>query len=405
MKLKISSPIARPQPHCHKGMYLLILLQLALLLSACAPILPIETTPSLTGYLPLTSTPIPGEAHIPAPSPSAVPALSSTSTQARQSLPTEVRKASGLSIDVMEGSGPPYETVISLPVGEGNVQYRGLSASEGLIEGPNALGVFSDGTFGLADPAAGSLLRFSPAGELLNRVELRAVGIHMLSGMAISGNDFLVLEAGFGPDPQVYRIYRVTPSGEVSATYDLPDWARLESGLTGISAWQTGEVFVELGGSRTYLFMTAAGDLAAQPVVAPVGPGNIRLQAPQRNLAYRITTRFTYDLGSVRLLTVNEDGSFFVVREDVIDQQVIRVDQTVHWLDERGEQLGIARMPQDECLYYVPGNLAVGPAGQVYGLIPRQDRLDIVHLIFYQQLDALHPEADIPYVKGYLEVQ
>jgi hypothetical protein len=405
MKRKAFIYTLRAQPQgCHVKT-LLLLFSLALFLPACTSTQPAEPLPTPASQIMDTTTPEPTLANTHTPSPPAAPTFASSLTPQGLDLPAPAPEAGPPLIQVQAGSGPNYELVFSVPVGEGSVQYRGQSAPEGLVEGPNALGVFADGSFGLADPASGSLVRLSPAGELLNLVELRAVGIHMLSGFATSINDFLVLEAGFGPEPQVYRIYRVTQDGEVTATYDLPDWARLESGLTGISAWQTGEVYLELGGNRAYLFVTKEGELAAQPVVAPLEPGMIRWQPPDGEQAYRLETRLTFALGGLRLLSANLDGSFFVIREDLIDQEIISVDQTVHFMNELGEQVGVARMPQDESLYYAPGALASGPDGQVYGLVPRQDSLDIVRLIFYEQLDALRPEAAIPHVRGYSEGQ
>ena len=400
MILSFLSPLPSARNHGFFGKLVLFLIILWMLV-ACAPDQPGEIGQIRTSPSPNTPTSHPTQLQIPTFTSPAIPTDTPPSLPSPHTNPSKTPDTTGLSLIIQDGPGPGYELVFSLPVGEGGVQYRGLAAPEGLIEGPNVLGVFADGTFGLADPATSSLLRFSVDGQLLNRVELRAVGIHMLSGMAVSNNDFMVLEAGFGPDPQIYRIYRITQGGQVSDTYDLPEWARLDGGLSGISAWQTGEVLLEMGGSRTYLFVTAAGELAEQPVVAPLEIGVIRWSSVDGEQGYTLSTSFSYGLGGLRLLSPNRDGTFFVVREDVIDQQVIQVDQTVHWMNEQSEQLGLARMPQAESLYYVPGNLAVGPDGQVYGLIPHQDRLDVIRLIFYHQLEPLEPEAMPPLIQGY----
>ena len=46
--------------------------------------------------------------------------------------------------------------------------------------------------------------------------------------------------------------------------------------------------------------------------------------------------------------SANPDGSFFVLRTDVVDDSIIQFDQTIHWLDPNGAQLGIARFPLAE---------------------------------------------------------
>lgn len=297
---------------------------------------------------------------------------------------------------------PAYEVVFSLPVGESGAEYKGAGIPDASIEGPSALGVFFDNTFAIADPACMCLLRFSPSGELMNYVSLASVNIHMLSDMAVLGEDFLVLEAGFGPAPEIYRVFRVSPEGELRDSFDLPDWARLETGLSGIHTWPGGEVLLEMeGGSKSYLLMNAAGmhmagqevgryDLSAQPT------GELVWKDPAGARMYTIRSEFTYANGSLTVLSANLDGSFFVLRTDVVDDSIIQVDQTIHWLDPNGAQLGLARFPLAESYYYVSSSLAVGADASVYALIPRANQVDIVRLLFYEQLAPLTPIASPP---------
>jgi hypothetical protein len=331
---------------------------------------------------------------------------STLSTSLSPVLPQDIAR-SKLPITVQEGQGPNYELVFSLPVGEDGVQYRGEGIPDALVEGPSALGVFSDGTFAIADQACQCLLRFSQTGELLNRVGLQSLNIHLLSDMTAAGEDFLVLEAGFGPMPEIYRVYRVSPGGELTDTFDLPGWARHETGLSGISSWPSGEILLEMeGGSRSYLLLDANGRMAAGQEMSRYGPGStaereLSWKDPETPANLTISTDFTFGIGGLRLLSLNPDRSIHVLRMDMVDEIVIQVDQTVHWISEKGDLLGIARYPQSESYYYIENSLAAGPDGNVYALIPRPERVDVVRLNFYADLEPLLPGAVIPDLNVY----
>jgi hypothetical protein len=88
-----------------------------------------------------------------------------------------------------------------------------------------------------------------------------------------------------------------------------------------------------------------------------------------------------------------------VLRTDVVADNLIQVDQTIHWFSAAGSPLGMARFPQYESYYYVHSSLAVGPEGYVYALIPRPEQVDVVRLLFYQQLPPLIPSAVSPSVQ------
>jgi hypothetical protein len=89
----------------------------------------------------------------------------------------------------------------------------------------------------------------------------------------------------------------------------------------------------------------------------------------------KLETQLTTGLGGLKLLGVLADGSVYVVREDVVAQQPVK---TVHYVSADGLQLGVARVPIAEAYYYVMRNLAVGPDGYVYSLLPRPDAVYIV---------------------------
>ena len=93
------------------------------------------------------------------------------------------------------------------------------------------------------------------------------------------------------------------------------------------------------------------------------------------------------------------DGSVYVVREDVVaEQPMITVDQTVHYISANGLQLGVARAPIAEAYYYVIRNLAIGPDGYVYSLLPRPSDVHIIRLKLFKSIAPLVPNAVAPLV-------
>jgi hypothetical protein len=405
MILSIFSLLARFRNITFPAILRKVLAIFVLVLSACtaSP----QTQPAQTGPGQTTQTSYPGIVDATTQTPPAAPIQPSTSSTSLSPVLPQDNGTSELPIIVQEGRGSDYELVFSLPVGEDGVQYRGEGVPDALVEGPSALGVFSDGTFAMADQACQCLLRFSQAGELLNRVGLQSLNIHILSDMAAAGEDFLVLEAGFGPMPEIYRVYRVSPSGELRDTFDLPGWARHETGLSGISSWPSGEILLEMeGGSRSYLLLDANGRMAAGQEMSRYGTGStaereLSWKDPETGANLTVSTDFTFGIGGLRLLSLNPDNSIHVLRMDMVDETVIQVDQTIHWISGKGDQLGVARFPQNESYYYVENSLATGPDGNVYALIPRPERVDVVRLIFYSDLEPLLPGAVIPDLNVY----
>ncbi len=110
-------------------------------------------------------------------------------------------------------------------------------------------------------------------------------------------------------------------------------------------------------------------------------------------------TRLSEGLGGLRFLEVLPDGSFYLLRSDVMPITPIKVDQTIHYVDRNGVVQGMARIPSSEFFYPPNRNAAIGPDGEVYVLLPRRDSIDIVRLIFYKELEALIPGAVIPHIE------
>jgi hypothetical protein len=109
-------------------------------------------------------------------------------------------------------------------------------------------------------------------------------------------------------------------------------------------------------------------------------------------------TQTTYGNGGLFFLNINHNGSFYLVRDDVVTPSIITVDQTIHYIDENGVVQGVARVPLSEFYYPITRNTAVSPNGEVFALLPRPDSLDIIRLNFYQELEPLIPGAVVPQI-------
>lgn len=304
---------------------------------------------------------------------------------------------------VTGGPGPLYDLVFSIPVGQDNIQYRGLDVPGMETTGPNNLVVLPDGAFVIADLIGNRLLWYSPVGELLREVDLYALDILNVSHLRAAGEGLILLEVSFRVAPERYKVHRLSAAGELLASYEVPEGLHLEDGLSGIGAGCGGEILVELqGGAQVYRLFETDGthSFRYSPEGYPCeGRFYKMLLGPLAVLGEaRVESTSTFGFGGLSLLQANRDGSSYVIRDDVVRDPVILVDRTVHFMDARGRQVGVARVPIDERLYVVSGELAVGPDGAVYHLIPRRDRLDVVRLNFYEALEPLLPDAQPPVI-------
>jgi hypothetical protein len=97
-------------------------------------------------------------------------------------------------------------------------------------------------------------------------------------------------------------------------------------------------------------------------------------------------------------LDVLPDGSFYLVRSDVVNESKIRVDTTIHYIGADGVIKGAARIPNSEFYIYVEHSMAINSKGEVFVLLPRLHSVDVLHLNFYRQLEPLIPSAAIPQI-------
>ena len=299
-----------------------------------------------------------------------------------------------------EQAGVYYETVLTIPVGEAGVAYRGVDTPGMDITGPNALAVLSDMSVVVADLIGNRLLRYDPTGKLLGIINLYAREIVNIWDLVAFKDELILLEISLDIPPERYRVNRLTSDGKLLTSYDIPKGYHLQDGLTGISVDCEGQILLEIkGGQAFYRLVDPKGNLNARNGYLCNGK-TYRVESTQLVAGdVKLETQLTTGLGGLKLLGVLADGSVYVVREDVVAQQpVITVDQTVHYVSADGLQLGVARVPIAEAYYYVMRNLAVGPDGYVYSLLPRPDAVYVVRLKLFKSIAPLVPNAVAPLV-------
>jgi len=128
-----------------------------------------------------------------------------------------------------------YETVLTIPVGEAGVAYRGVDIPGMEVTGPNALAILSDGSIVVADLIGNRLLRYDLKGRLLEIIDLYAKEIVNMWDLVAFKDELILLEISLDISPERYRVNRLTSNGELLTSYDLPKGYRLPDGLTGIS--------------------------------------------------------------------------------------------------------------------------------------------------------------------------
>jgi hypothetical protein len=298
------------------------------------------------------------------------------------------------------------------------------------ITGPNALAVLPDGSFIIADLIGNRLLQYSPSGTLLKAFDLSSIDVVNISDLVTHGSELYLLEISFNTSPVRCRVDRLGP-GEVNGwnlveKYDIPQGFCSEGGLSGIFVDQAGRLLLEIaGGSQVYLLADTRQAPGMTPEPSSSGPPTSSTPPPPPEPAdgysyygrlYRVEngqpgdnpryqagdvtvqTTLSHGLGGFRFLDAFPNGQSYLIRNDVVDDQTIQVDQTVSVIGSDGIQLSVARFPVAESLYYIYRNLAVGPDGAVYGLLPREKTLDVIRLNFFANLPPLIPTAAEPVI-------
>jgi hypothetical protein len=172
-------------------------------------------------------------------SPTATTALQPTDTNVTSNPPITIETNPTPALLIQEEMGPLYEEVVTIPVGEDGVQYRGVGIPNMEITGPNALAVLPDESFVVADLIDNRLLRYDSAGHLLKTIDLYPRDIVNITDLRASETGLFVLEISFNVAPPRYKVHHLSFEGDLKASYEIPESFHLENGLSGMGQSST----------------------------------------------------------------------------------------------------------------------------------------------------------------------
>ncbi len=292
----------------------------------------LETVPS-------THSPHPTFALIGTPTPTST-LLTIIKTNCSTIEPTDVIKPV-----IHEEKRGNYSVLFSIPVGNGTeIQYRGGGDTE--INGPNAIAVLPDNSILIADIVGNRIFGYDQTGRLLKIIDLEPLGIFNVVDMRVNANEIYLLEI----NGKSYRVIRLNPEGNILNSDEFSPNLSIGVGgltlanvLTGITIDCEGSIFLEAAdGSEFFRLVDVMRNLPYSNiakdyicngrnyrVVNPGPKGTPKVVAGN----FSVETQLTTGLGGFRLLDVLNDGGFYIIREDVVNEQVINVDQTIHFLE------------------------------------------------------------------------
>jgi hypothetical protein len=284
--------------------------------------------------------------------------------------------------------GKDYEIVVSLPVGGADgVNYANVGIPEIEVTGPASFTITRDGSFLIADTSTSRILFVSQESTV------RAISVPDARGivdLAVAKNgDVLTLD--FGQD----AIHRVKPDGAVERI-SLPTDAR-SNGLTGIAVTKTGEIVLEQKGGSKLVNLKGAQirsqELHDKEVSVSLpnltntdsGRGHGEILMGDKAIAVDVPNT----LVGLQVLGLDQAGGVFISVDELVSFPAIAIDETIRHYDKAGELIGIARVPLTERFTYTQRGVVVGDDGNVYAMVPRPDRLDVVRLLFKKAIPPI----------------
>jgi hypothetical protein len=310
-----------------------------------------------------------------------------------------------------EQPGPLYDTLVQIPVGEQGILYRGAGVPDMQPVGPNGIVVTPDGVIVIGDLYGNRLMRYDLAGNYLGDIDLDALGILNISDLVGIGNSLYILEISFNVLPERYRVNQLTSEGRLVSQYELPKGYHFEDELFGLAVGYSPEgeprILIQLGNadtSRYYLLPKTPQGLPEKLPALPVFGYELgMLSANQGELAVlsigaqEFESQMTQG-GSIFLVSARVDGSYYLQREDLEAWNPITTDVTIHYVNVDGVVKGLARYPIKDWYFSIWRFLTIGPDGNVYALITREQSVDILRLNFYSHLEPLLSGAAQPVV-------
>jgi hypothetical protein len=300
--------------------------------------------------------------------------------------------------------GEFYTSVFTFPVGgKSPLQYW---FGPDLPDGPSTFAVLPDGTFFIGDLRSNQIYHFDDKGRLLTTFDLDKLDIHSVIDIRVKNDQLFLVEANYN------RVRRLTLEGRLLSTEFFPgdyrvsfDDLNLESSIMGIAIDCQENIILDTGNQLLHLRDIQLGHnlvIADRGLIC--GGRQYKYQIEPPGLILKDDSGGgifcnSKDLKDFRIalfyLDVFPDGSTYIVG---LDQQIVDGhpggDMTVHFLNFQSQIRGVARYPLMENIFYHPKRpLAIGPQGEVYGLVIRRDFIEVVRLNFYRQLE--------PFLHGY----
>lgn len=287
--------------------------------------------------------------------------------------------------------------VFTIPVGDSGLSYSDVDTKEAPSWGPASFDVAEDGTFWFANSVKHELKQYSKTGEHLRTINLKntIIGLHDIS---VSKDGIYVLDMA-APKPYIVQ---VGFSRGIRGHHTSP--ISLEEGLSGISYVKDSGLIVEKTGTPKILIgkdsRSGNKTLSGYPhgdttyEVAPFTIKNVRQTYTVKagNVNVYITTQ--NKIVGLKILHVTKNGNFYLIVDEMIKSSPIYIDRTIRHYTQKGQLLGISRVPLNERYVPVEFDLAVASDESIYTLITRHEQVEVHKLVFVKELEPLTPPVE-----------